>query len=350
MESATYTASSRLQASGLPTGIKLFTQAATRVPLPAAPQPIGIADYGAATGYNSLLPIASAIGVLRGRTRADHAILVTHTDLPGNDFTALFTTITGDPDSYLAADKAAFAAAVGRSFYQQILPSESVALGWSSWATHWLSRVPAPVVDHIHIAYSADERARRAYARQAALDWHDFVAFRGRELAPGGRLVVLTLGLDSAGEPGFGGVMRAMFTALRGLVADGLLTGQELERMVIPTVGRSEADFLSPFAPSGRFEGLSVEQVDLFEAEDLFWSRYLVDSDAARLGAAWAGFARAAIFPTLAAGLDGGIADPRAGAFVERLESALAAVLTADPAPTTIPLATIVMVKRSASA
>ncbi len=345
MESATYTASSRLQASGLTSGIRLFAQAAEEVPLPASPQPIGIADYGAATGYNSLLPIASAVGVLRGRTRGDHAILVTHTDLPGNDFTALFTTITEDPDSYLRADRATFAAAVGRSFYQQILPSESVALGWSSWAAHWLSRVAAPIGDHIHIAYSTDEAARRAYARQAALDWHDFVAFRGRELARGGRLVVLTLGLDAAGEPGFGGVMRALLTALRELVADGVLGAKEVDRMVIPTVGRAEADLRAPFAPSGRFEGLSVEHLKIFDAEDLFWSRYLVDGDAGRLGAAWAGFARAAIFPTLAAALDGGAADPRAAAFVERLESAVAALLAADPAPTTIPLAAIVMVK-----
>ena len=350
MESATYTASSRLQASGLPSGIRLFTQAAANVPLPAAPHPIGVADYGAATGYNSLLPIASAVEVLRKRTRPDHAVLVTHTDLPGNDFTALFTTITEDPDSYLAADKATFATAVGRSFYQQILPSESVVLGWSSWATHWLSRVPAPIADHIHIAYSADEQARRAYARQAALDWHDFVAFRGRELAPGGRLVVLTLGLDAAGEPGFGGLMRALLTALRDMIADGMLRPHELDRMVIPTVGRAEADVLAPFAPSGRFEGLSVEHVEVFDAEDLFWSRYLVDGDAARLGAAWAGFARAAIFPTLAAGLDCDVRDARAGVFVERLESTVAALLAAEPTPMTIPLAAIVMTKRATSA
>jgi len=350
MDSATYTASSRLQASGLRAGVRLFEQAAKDVPLPNPPQPIAIADYGAATGYNSLLPLGAAIGALRTRTRSDHAILVAHTDLPTNDFTTLFTTISEDPDSYLAKDAATFTSAVGRSFYQQILPSESIALGWSSWATHWLSRVPAPIGDHIHIAHSADSAARRAYAHQAALDWHDFVAFRGRELAPGGRLVVLTLGLDSAGLPGFAGLMGALLASLHRLVADGLLHAEELERMVIPTVGRTEKDFLAPFAPSGRFEGLSVEHIELFDAEDLFWSRYLVDRDAGKLGAGWAGFARAAIFPTLAAGLDGGVTDPRAAGFVEALDGAVAASLAGAPQQMTIPLAAIVLAKRPKSA
>ena len=350
MDSATYTASSRLQASGLRSGITLFEQAAKSVLLPQPPQPIAIADYGAATGYNSLLPIGAAIRAIRARTRNDHAILVAHTDLPSNDFTALFTTITEDPDSYLAKDAATFASAVGRSFYQQILPSESIALGWSSWATHWLSRVPAPIGDHIHIAHSADGAARRAYARQAALDWHDFVAFRGRELAPGGRLVVLTLGLDAAGLPGFAGLMQALLASLQRLVTDGMVHTEELGRMVIPTVGRTEKDCLAPFAPSGRFEGLSVEHIELFDAEDLFWSRYLVDADAAKLGTAWAAFARAAIFPTLAAGLDGGVADPRAATFVEALESAVASHLADAPQQMTIPLAAIMLAKRPKSA
>lgn len=349
MESASYTASSRLQASGLAAGVTLFEQAARAVTIPRAPQPIAIADYGAATGYNSLLPIGAAISALRGRTRPDHAILVAHTDLPGNDFTALFTTVTEDPDSYLTKDGATFASAVGRSFYQQILPSESIALGWSSWATHWLSRVPAPVCDHIHIAHSADEAARRAYARQAALDWNDFVAFRGRELAPGGRLVVLTLALDAEGLPGFTPLMKALLAALQRLAENGTLSAEEFGRMVIPTVGRTERDFRAPFAPSGRFEGLSVEHIELFEAEDLFWSRYLADGNAAKLGAAWARFARAAIFPTLITALDGGRENPRAAGFNDLLESQVTAHLAAAPQRMTVPLATVVLVKNRKS-
>ena len=143
MESATYTASSRLQAAGLLPAVALFEQAAAQVPLPTPPQPIVIADYGAATGHNSLTPMSAAIAVLRRRTRHDHAILVAHTDVPDNDFTALFRTLADDHDSYLSHDASSFPAAIGRSFYGQILPSNTVNLGWSSWAVQWLSRVPA---------------------------------------------------------------------------------------------------------------------------------------------------------------------------------------------------------------
>ena len=68
MESATYTESSRLQAAGLKPAIALFQRAAQEVPLPTPPQPIVIADYGAATGHNSLRPMSAAIEVLRQRT------------------------------------------------------------------------------------------------------------------------------------------------------------------------------------------------------------------------------------------------------------------------------------------
>ena len=60
----------------------------------------------------------------------------------------------------------------------------------------------------MHVAYSNDETARAAYAERAGLDWHNFVAFRGRELAPDGRLVVMTMALDEDGTSGFHDVAR----------------------------------------------------------------------------------------------------------------------------------------------
>lgn len=356
--SHTYTESSRLQAAGLRHATSLFEEAARNVPIPRAPQPIAIADYGAAIGYNSLLPISAAIAIIRKRTRTDHAILVAHTDVPSNDFSTLFSTLTDDQDSYLTKDSATYASAVGRSFYTQILPSDSIALGWSSWATQWLRRMPMPIPDHVEISYSADEEARRGYTRQAAEDWRDFVAFRGRELAPGGRLVVLTVGLEPDGRSGFTTAFDAIMSALAQFVDDGLITANEVRNMSIPSMGRGEKDFRAPFAPSGRFEGLEIEHLEMISGEDRFWSQFQSDNDAQAFGTNWAEFLRASMFPILAAAVDSEAdgtrgrdrRSPRRRQFVEQLVASVADQLAAAPEPMSIPLALVVLSKRRRSA
>jgi len=346
MDSATYTQSSRLQAAGLAPAVALFERAAQQVPLPRPPQPIVVADYGAASGHNSLKPMSAAIDVLRQRTRHDHAILLAHTDVPENDFTALFHTLAEDPDSYLHKDSASFPSAIGRSFYTQILPANTVNLGWTSWAVQWLSKIPAPLPDHVQVAYSSDERARAAYARQAATDWQDFLAFRGRELCPAGRLVVLTMAVQEDGEFGYRPLNEAMMAGLDDQVRDGLLRPEEVRRMALPVVARSEKDFRAPFAPRGWFEGLAIDHLDVFDAQDRFWARFQTDGDAEAFGAQWAAFARAALFPTLAAALGLPRGDPRAAEFTQRLQVAVAQRLAAAPEPMRLPLAAIVLVKR----
>lgn len=191
-----------------------------------------------------------------------------------------------------------------------------------------------------------------AYADQAALDWHNFVAFRGRELAPEGRLVALTLAADEEDgrcSAGFAALLDAIVEALEDQRRDGLLRPDELQRMTIPTFARSEKDFRAPFAPKGRFEGLMVEQLEIFNAEDRFWARFQADHDAEAFGAQWAAFARSALFPALVAGLDDGIRDPRAPRFVEQLQSAIAQRLSSAPEPMRIPQALLVLVKREAA-
>jgi salicylate 1-O-methyltransferase len=346
MESGSYTASSRLKAAGLLGAIKLLEDAANAVPLPKPPEPIVIADYGASTGHNSLLPIGAAIAVVRRRTRPEHSVLVAHTDVAENDFTVLFQTLEDDPDSYLRKDPASFASAIGRSFYSQILPSNSVNLGWTSWAIQWLGRVPMPVPDHLQVAYSGDESVRVAYAKQAAHDWHEFVAFRGRELCPGGRLVVLTMAIGDDGQFGYQPLFKSMMDGLAELVAQGLITEDEVRRMCIPTVSRRAADFVTPFAPKGRFEGLEIEHLEVIDAEDRFWTQYQIDHDARAFGDQWAAFARASVFPTMSAALDGGRTDPRAAEFVNRLQAEVAARMANQPEALQIPLAQLVLWKR----
>jgi hypothetical protein len=340
----TYNRDSRVQAAGLSPAFPLFERAAHLVPLHDGVEPIVIADFGASEGKNSLRPIQAAIDVFRSRIDAARAISVVHTDLPGNDFTALFKALAG-PESY-ARDDAVFSFAVGRSFYQQILPTASVTLGWSSWAVQWLSRIPGAIPDHVQIAYSRDAAARARYARQAAEDWRAFLTARGRELRAGARLVIVTMALDEEGRFGYRPLLDATIEALAAMVADGFLRADEVRAMAIPTVARSRADLAAPFA-DGAFAGLSIDEVSVFDGEDQLWANYERTRDAGAFGDGWAAFMRAAVFPTLAAELDGGSADPRGAEFVSRLERDVARRLEAAPQPMLIPLAKMALVKET---
>ena len=340
-----YNRSSRVQAAGLSPAVPLLERAASIVSLSNAPEAILIADYGSSEGRNSLSPMTVAIGALRERVGPNRAISVVHTDLPGNDFSALFETLANDPDSYLRNDPAVFASAVGRSYYQQILPSGSVTLGWTSWATHWLSRTPALIPDHVLAAHSRDTAVRAAYARQASEDWRNFFLSRGGELRTGGRLVVLTMALTDNGGFAFPQLLEALYGALMGLVDEGFIGTDEVRRMAIPIAGRSRADLAAPFAETGQFAGLSIEHLEMFTGEDTHWREFERDRDAHKFGAGWAAFMRASAFPTLALSLDGGRDDPRVVAFVSKLEASMAARLAAAPQPMLIPLASVVLMK-----
>jgi hypothetical protein len=217
-----YNRSSRVQAAGLSPAVPLLEQAAKSVPLPAGPDPVFLVDYGSSEGHNSLGPLATAVRVLRERLGPERAISVVHTDLPDNDFTALFRTVAADPNSYLRGNPEVFTLAVGRSFYEQILPAGSVTLAWSSWAVQWLSCLPALIPDQVQVAYSRDPAARAAFSEQAAADWRTFLTHRGRELRPGGRLVVLTMCVDEVGNFGYRLLLEAMYAALLDLVENGL--------------------------------------------------------------------------------------------------------------------------------
>ena len=335
-------AAPRPHTAGLDSAIALLQQAARTVPIPAAPAPLVIADYGAGTARNSMRPISTAITTLRGRTRPEHSILVTHTESGDNDFSTMFRTVEQDPQSYLHGDAATFSSAIGRSFYHQILPSNSVHLGWSAWAMSTLSRLPTPIIDHVASAFSRDTTVRAAYSKQAAHDWHEFIAFRGRELCPGGRLVVLTTALDDDGEFGYRPLFRSLMDALDELVTDGVISAEELARMSLPIAGRRARDFTAPFAPSGRFEGLTIQHLELFDAEDRIFNAFRNDRNARTFGARWADFCWFTAFADLGAA----VAAERLTVFYDRLHAGIATRLADAPEPMRIPIATVVLEKR----
>lgn len=276
-------------------GLPLLVRAAEAVPLDRG---LTIADYGSSQGRNSLAPMARAIEALRGRG-AQGAISVVHTDLPSNDFAALFETLAEDPHSYLRGEEDVFAYAAGRSFYERLFPAERVALGWSSITVHWLSAVPQPLREHIFSPLGSPEE-RAAYAARAAEDWARFLGHRLAELVPGGQLAIVGSGADERGLSGAEGLMSLANSALQAMLAEGRLSREDYERMVVPTYYRTREEFLAPLEDSGPPAGsLSVEECSETALEDPLWARYERSGDLAEYAEGAAGFLRAFSEPSL---------------------------------------------------
>lgn len=319
-----YNRNSDLQAANLESALPLLVAAASEVAMDGAA--IGIADYGASQGRNSMAPIAAAIDVLRPRIGPDRPISVSHVDLPSNDFTSLFRLLEEDPASYLAGRTGVYPAAIGRSHFGQVLADNSVDLGWSSNALHWMSRNPCAVLDHGWGVFSNDAAVRAAIDAQLDADWANFLRARASEMRPGARLVCQFMGRGPDSH-GFEWMAGAFWQSWIDVCDAGLLTRAELARISAPSAGRSVAQIEAPFR-DGRAGGLSLVDLAVVQTPDPYWAAFQESGDAARLGRVWAGMMRAANGPSFTAALDAGRDhDVVLDAVTERL----AARVAADP-------------------
>jgi hypothetical protein len=339
-----YNRHAKLQAGGAFFALPLFEAAAAQITLDGA-HPVVIADYGSSQGKNSLAPIRAAIHTLRSRIGPGRAIIVYHTDLPVNDFRSLFGVVENDPETYSQNDPGVFPCAIGRSFYQAILPHEHVDLAWCSYAAQWISEMPRVPLDHIwHSCMTG--AARDAIERQAAQDWEAFLTLRSRELRPGGRLVVaIPGGRDDDGSSGFERIMNLAYEVLADMVAEGAVTADERGRMALGVLARRRRDLLAPFQDGDTYCNLKVERCETCEHRDSAWSDYERDGNLEALVDKHAGFYRSTFVPTLAESLRLAHDEETRRKFSDRLEHGLRQRLTAAPEPMNSLVETIMFAK-----
>ncbi|CAF2673271.1 unnamed protein product [Rotaria sp. Silwood2] len=147
-----------------------------------------MADYGSSHGSNSMYVMQFIIQTLKEVKKLDEdkqQILVVHNDLPTNNWTSLFDILTKNRSYHGVAS--------GRSFYQQCLPNNSLAIGYSSTSLHWLSHKPCNLSDQCLVHCSRNDDEINAFKRQAALDYAHFLEYRSRELVHGGILILVIL-------------------------------------------------------------------------------------------------------------------------------------------------------------
>lgn len=341
-----YNKHAKIPADGAALATPFLEKAAQNVAVDTEDQPIVIADYGSSQGKNSLVPMQVAIREVRRRIGPDRAICVFHIDQPSNDFNSLFEVLSSDPDRYALDGGNVFPCAIGRSFYEQVLPPNSVNLGWCSYAAVWLSRVPSLIPGHFFPPCSTGE-ARTAFERQGAEDWKAFLALRAREMRPGARLVVVLPALAENGLSGFAAFMDHANAELAEMVDEGTITAEERARMVLGTYARRKDELLAPFANTGEFQHLIVEDCEISALPDAAWADYQVDGDKEALATKKALFFRAIFMPSLASALtrvrDGDREALRA--FADRFQGGLTRRVIRDPASADMFVETIVLAK-----
>ena len=212
-----------------------------------------IADYGAADGGTSQQMWDMVIRNLReaGDLRQ---IEMMYTDLASNDFSTLFRMMQGmqgDPTyAYQSHFEDVFLHGCGTGFHKQLMTNESLHLGFSATAMHYVSVKPMEIPNHVH-AVCADVVSKTAFAEQAATDWQNILLARAKELVPGGRFICLNFGIDEEGRylGNTGG--KHMFDHFhkfwKALHDDGIITKDEYERATFVQYYRTMEEFCAPF-------------------------------------------------------------------------------------------------------
>ncbi len=333
-----------LQAAGGAVAYPLLEQAARDIGVGSPEQPIVIADYGSSQGKNSMAPIQSAIEALRARVGRDQPIMVFHIDQPANDFNTLFG-ILADRGSYSASDSNVHSCAIGKSFYDCVLPRNFVHIGWSAYAAVWLSRIPMAVPGHF-VAVNSTGTVRAAFDRQGKEDWETFLTLRATELRQDGRLIVVLPALEDDGSWGSAGLMDHANAALSEMLEAGEITADQRGRMIVGIHPRRRNDLLAPFSPHGQFEGLVVEHCAISVVPHPAWSSYEKHGDRELLAAELALFFRSTFMPSLATALSTGRGAEGSRGFGDRLEERMKRRLAVDAAPAMNFVATIMLAKR----
>ena len=230
---------------------------------------ITLADYGSATGLNSMRAFTTAFQTFRETSNTP--ILVYHTDLPDNPWSVLFTNALTSPHSYLSLPNT-YVAGVGRSFYEKLFPSNSISLMHTANCIHWLS-TRSSVRGQLKLFIEDDETILSELRALSDADLNRFLSLRSEELKPGGRLI-----LHAYTSP-FKHSFR--YYALLRMQEEGLISPEPLLRASIYSFPTSVSSIT---AAVSRLPCLRITDMQEYEFHNQLYREYETDGDANKYG------------------------------------------------------------------
>ncbi len=212
-----------------------------------------IADFGSADGGTSQEMWFNLIKLIR-EDSDQRQIEILYTDLASNDFSTLFKTMQGmqgDPNiSFQKKFSNIFVHGCGTGFHQQIMSSNSLSLGFSATAMHYVSEKPCQINDHVHMV-GASQKEKHQFADRASKDWETILLSRAEELVSGGRFICLNFGIDEKGNHLGNTGGHSMFDKFsyhwKKLEKKGTITNDEFIAATFTQYYRTVEEFKKPF-------------------------------------------------------------------------------------------------------
>ncbi|KAF7114707.1 hypothetical protein CNMCM5793_009658 [Aspergillus hiratsukae] len=253
-----YNAHSALQAAAMQRALPLFDT----IPVNTASERFTVVQYGCAQGANSILPfkhiLKARFSAEEAKTQEAHLIL---SDRLGNDFNTLVQTINRIewlPE--LPKRHSIFTSMAANSFYDRVVPGNTVHVGFSLATLHHLERSPS----HTRGSNNADGNTTQELNRQQAHeDLIRLLTLRAQEFRQGGALILSLVSQSSSGAPNCRNLVDACQQAMIQMVMDGRISPEVAGAFHVPTYDRTIEDVRRSLA---HVQPLWTTE-ELFEAE-----------------------------------------------------------------------------------
>lgn len=224
-----------------------------------------VADYGCSEGFNSIAIFSEVFS--KFRKSFYNPIMITHIDLPQNDWVVVNKLIQTSEISYLKLDNIYYTT-IGKSYFNQIFPKESVHIAYASYSMHYLSAKPKrDNGEYSWVFQNAIVQARK--------DMKQLLNHRLEELINGGYFFFIINARESINEDP--SLSRYSFNVIKKLLDRGDVLPDEFTNFVwqsFPYHITEIQEILQEF--NGRIEIIKCEYGKIFSP---YYSEYLETND-----------------------------------------------------------------------
>ena len=181
-------------------------------------KPLTIVDYGSSEGYNSMIYFSKLLHNFRKYSNREISII--HTDLEENNWNLMCNLLNTSDESYLKLPNVYYSF-IGKTFFEQLLPRESVHLGFSAFSFHYFSKKPVRMPGDLSFPH-------HGMTIQAKSDIDTLLTHRINELVKGGTISIILAGTGKVTNLNSGRLYYLPFVAL---VEKGIIRKEEIQNL-----------------------------------------------------------------------------------------------------------------------